>query len=112
MARTGRRPVRARTSPDGPTTTSPRRRVTLTPLPGALERSATSWLLQPFVDLVLVVRHPVGAGLFGILLVAGDCLRDELLILVGELHLLQHVICRRATVRELLREQLVDHRDV
>src|SRR5215208_7692823 len=71
-----------------------------------------SWLLQPLLDLVVVVLHPVSAGFLGILLVAGDRLRDELLILVGQLHLLQHVIRRRAAVRELLREQLVDHRDV
>src|SRR5829696_751242 len=73
---------------------------------------AASWLLQPLLDLVLVFLHPVSAGLLGILLVAGDRLRDELLILVGQLHLLQHVVRRRAAVRELLREQLVDHRDV
>src|SRR5918994_204123 len=80
---------------------------------GLLETTAAaSGLLEPLLDLVLVVLHPVGTGLLRILLVAGDRLRDELLILVGQLHLLQHVVRRRSAVSELLAEQLVDHRDV
>src|SRR5829696_10167705 len=80
---------------------------------GLLETTgAASGLLEPLLDLVLVLLHPVGAGLLGILLVAGDRLRDELLILVGQLHLLQHVVRRRSAVSELLAEQFVDHRDV
>src|SRR5215210_7558121 len=96
------------TSADSPASTSPRRSVTRGTYPspfgltgkrrappgrGSSERQRCAIrLLQPLLDRVLVVLHPVGSGLFGVLLVPGDRLRHELLVLVCELHLLQHVV--------------------
>src|SRR4051794_24730911 len=78
------------------------------PAPGEAPTPRRPGSVQPGGDLVGVLGHPVLAGLLGIDLVAGDRLGDELLVVVGQLHLAEDVVRRRAALRELLREELLD----
>src|SRR6266849_9989687 len=65
-------------------------------------------LTEPLVDLPLVRGDPLLRRLVGVDVVAGDVLRDRLLVRVRPAEPLEHCIRRRAALRELRAEHLVE----